>query len=421
MGTLTRKIQSPDTTDHFTLSENNPILELADRCVMCGMCLPHCPTYRLLRNEADSPRGRISLMQALIRGQLDADASLLEHLDRCLACRACERMCPSKVEYGKLIDATRDRLHEQKPKRLKILMESVTDIGKLKVTATAMRTYQRSGLQWLARKSGVLKGLDLDALETLLPQIPDAVKLNQHYPADGPPRGEVGLFIGCIGSIMEGEIHLATVHLLNRLGYSVRIPASQGCCGSLHQHNGESDTAQTLATANIHAFAGMKLDAIVSTASGCAAQLFEYQTLYGEALPAPLYEVCDFLAQHWPDDGPALSAQPVKAALHLPCTQRNILRRPDAVEKLLSRIPELELEALAGNDQCCGAAGSYMLTEPEIANRLRRPKLEAIEVQHPQLLLSNNTGCALHIAGGMKERGIDIEVMHPVVLLARNL
>jgi len=421
MGVSTRKIQSPDTTDPNTLSETDPILELADRCVMCGMCLPHCPTYRLLRNEADSPRGRISLMQAVARHELDADATLLKHLDRCLACRACERMCPSKVEYGKLIDATRTHLHEQKPKRLKVLMDSVTDIDKLKVTASAMRTYQRSGLQWLARKSGVLKGLDLDALETLLPAIPDAVKLNHHYPADGTPRGEVGLFVGCIGSIMEGEIHLATVRLLNRLGYNVYIPDSQGCCGSLHQHNGESGTAETLATANMHAFAGMELNAIVSTASGCAAQLFEYETLYGKPLPAPLYEVCDFLAQHWPDDGPALSAQPMKAALHLPCTQRNILRRPDAVEQLLSRIPELELEPLAGNDQCCGAAGSYMLTEPEIANRLREPKLEALEQQQPQLLLSNNTGCALHIAGGMKEQGIDIEVMHPVVLLARNV
>ncbi len=388
---------------------------------MCGLCLPHCPTYRLLRDEADSPRGRIALMQALASDRLPPSPSLQTHLDRCLACRACERMCPSKVEYGKLIDATRENLPEHKPKRLKVLMESVTDIGKLKLTASAMRTYQRSGMQWLARKSGVLKGLDLDTLETLLPDIPDAVKLSEHYPTEGTPRGEVGLFIGCIGSIMEGELHLATIRLLNRLGYSVHIPRTQGCCGSLHQHNGEVDTAQGLAETNNHAFAGMQLDAIISTASGCAAQLFEYETLYGKPLPAPLYEVCDFLDEHWPEEGPALSQQALNATLHLPCTQRNILRRPDAIERLLSRIPGLELEPLSGNDQCCGAAGSYMLTEPQIASQLRQPKLEALQAQQTKLLLSNNTGCALHIAAGMKEQGIEVEIMHPVLLLARSL
>jgi glycolate oxidase iron-sulfur subunit len=403
------------------LSDTDTILQLADRCVMCGLCLPHCPTYRLLRSEADSPRGRISLMQAVADGRLEADASLQTHLDRCLACRACERMCPSKVEYGKLLDASRSKLHGPRPKRLDALLERVSDLGKLRRAASAMRTYQRSGLQWLTRKSGLLKGLELEALETMLPQIPAPVRLQQYYPASGAARGEVGLFVGCIGSVMEGQLHLAAIRLLNALGYGVHIPASQGCCGSLHQHNGETASAETLAQKNIRAFAEPSLDAIISTASGCAAQLSEYRTLYDDALPAPLYEICDFLQRHWPDEGPALRPQPLHAALHLPCTQRNILRRPDAVEQLLSRIPELRLEPLAGNDQCCGAAGSYMLTEPEIANALRRPKLEAVQAQRPALLLSNNLGCALHLAGGLQEQGIDIEVMHPVELLAKSL
>jgi len=404
-----------------SLSRTANILAAADRCVMCGLCLPHCPTYRLLRNEADSPRGRIALMQAVAGKRLEASPTLLTHLDRCLSCRACERMCPSKVEYGKLIDTARAEIHAAKPKRLTMLLQSVTNIGKLQRIASAMRTYQRSGLQWLTHKSGVLKGLDLEALESLLPAIPDALRLAEHYPATTAQRGEVGLFVGCIGSIMEGEIHLATIRLLNQLGYSVHIPPSQGCCGSLHQHNGEPQTALSLAQANIHAFADRPLDAIISTASGCAAQLFEYPSLYGEALPAPLYEVCDFLHQHWPEEGLELRAQPLRAALHLPCTQRNVLRSGDAAEKLLSRIPGLELEALAGNDQCCGAAGSYMLTEPQIADALRQPKLDAVKAQQPSLLLSNNIGCALHIAGGMKAQGSDIEVMHPVLLLARSL
>lgn len=403
------------------------ILDAADRCVMCGLCLPHCPTYRLLRNEADSPRGRIALMQALAAGKLQPSGPLLTHLDRCLTCRACERMCPSGVEYGKLIDATRAELRRrgetQQPGRLRLLLQNVTDIPRLQRSAAALRAYQRSGLQWLARKSGVLKGLDLESLETLLPAIPEARKLHSHYPPQGERRGAVGLFIGCIGSIMEGEIHEATIALLTRLGYAVHVPASQGCCGSLHQHNGETEAAHQLAERNRHAFAGLQLDAIVSTASGCAAQLFEYGTLYGgeSALPAPLYEVCDFLHLHWPQQGPGLKPQPLRAALHLPCSQRNVLRRPDAAQRLLERIPGLELEPLEGNDECCGAAGSYMLTQPENADALRRRKVAAVIRQQPQLLLSNNIGCALHLAGGLKAQGIDVEVMHPVVLLARSL
>lgn len=403
------------------LSDTDTILELADCCVMCGLCLPHCPTYRLLRNEADSPRGRISLMQAVAGGKLEPSDSLQTHLDRCLACRACERMCPSQVEYGKLIDTTRASLHSPRPKRLIRLLEAVSDKRKLKRTASAIRAYQQSGLQWLARKSGVLNGLELAALEETLPQLPDAVKLQEYYPPEGQARGTVGLFVGCIGSILEGELHLATIRLLNTLGFAVHIPRQQGCCGSLHQHNGETGMANSLAGENIAAFSALELDAIISTASGCAAQLFEYDALYGEALPAPLYEICDFLHQHWPVSGMPLRPQPMEVALHLPCTQRNVLRRPEALEQLLSHIPELIVTSLPDNDQCCGAAGSYLLTETAIANALREPKLDAIDKARPELLISNNTGCALHLAAGMKTRGVELEVMHPVLLMARSL
>lgn len=403
------------------LSEIDPILQLADRCVMCGLCLPHCPTYRLLRSEADSPRGRISLMQAVARKQLPASSSLLSHLDRCLVCRACERMCPSKVEYGKLINTTRDRLKTEKPTRLRLMLENVADLHKLQTGATALRAYQRSGLQWLARKSGVLKGLDMEALEGLLPKLPERIELQSFYPAEGKARGDIGLFVGCIGSLMEGELHLATVRLLNRIGFNVHVPAQQGCCGSLHQHSGEHAKAARLAEQNRSAFAGIKLDAIASTASGCAAQLLEYAKVFDNALPAPLYEICDFLLQQWPEDNLQLKSQARHVALHLPCTQRNVIRKPTAVQQLLEKIPQLEIEPLSGNDQCCGAAGSYMLTQPELAARLRQQKLDALRETSAELLVSNNLGCALHIANGMEERGMKVEIIHPVLLLAQSL
>lgn len=404
-----------------TLSETDSILQLADRCVMCGLCLPHCPTYRLLRSEADSPRGRIALMQAVARKQLPPSSSLLTHLDRCLVCRACERMCPSKVAYGKLINTTRDRLKAEKPARLNLMLENVADLGKLQRSASALRAYQRSGLQWLARKSGILKGLDVDALEGLLPDLPERVELQTLYPAEGESRGEVGLFVGCIGSLMEGELHRATIRLLNRIGFNVHVPATQGCCGSLHQHSGEHATAEQLAEQNRRAFAEKKLDAIVSTASGCAAQLFEYAEVFENALPAPLYEICDFLQQQWPENNLPLKPQAQRVALHLPCTQRNVLRSPDVVQRLLHKIPQLEIQPLASNDQCCGAAGSYRLTQPELAVRLREQKLDALRDTHIELLVSNNLGCALHIAKGMEERGTKVEIIHPVLLLTESL
>ncbi len=388
---------------------------------MCGLCLPHCPTYRLLRSEADSPRGRIALMQAVARQQLPPSSSLLQHLDRCLVCRACERMCPSKVEYGKLINTTRDRLKAEKPTRLRLMLENVADLDKLQTGATALRAYQRSGLQWLARKSGVLKGLDMEALEGLLPKLPERIELQSFYPAEGKARGDVGLFVGCIGSLMEGELHLATIRLLNRIGFSVHVPAQQGCCGSLHQHSGEHDKAAQLAEQNRRAFSAMKLDAIVSTASGCAAQLFEYAEVFDNALPAPLREICDFLSEQWPENDLPLKPQPRRVALHLPCTQRNVIRKPDVAQQLLQKIPQLEIQSLPGNDQCCGAAGSYMLTQPELAARLREQKLDALREADVELLVSNNLGCALHIANGMEQQGMKVEILHPVLLLAQSL
>ncbi len=405
-----------------TLNSHAQILAAADRCVMCGLCLPHCPTYQLHHSEAESPRGRIALMQALASGRLGNSSALQRHLDSCLVCRACEKMCPSKVEYGQLIDTTRELLHSQgrQPAApLQRLLEQVADKEKLHRSSRLLRGYQQSGLQRLLRGAGLLKVLGLEQHEAELPTIPAPTRLAASTPARGEPRGRIGLFTGCIGSQLEGAVHRAAITLLSRLGYEVLVPATQGCCGSLHQHNGEPGKATALARSNLHAFGGLQLDAVVSTASGCAAQLFE-QPLYRES-NLPFYEICDFLdASDWPA---AISLQPLprRALLHLPCSQRNVLQKPDAVSRVLSRIPQLQLQPLTDNHLCCGAAGSYQLTQRDNALALRQRKIDLIAREEAPLLVSNNIGCALHLQSGLQQQGIATEVMHPLLLLQQAL
>ena len=345
---------------------------------------------------------------------------LTHHLDRCLGCRACERMCPSLVEYGHILDQGRALLQprpQQNP-NLQRLLESVSDSKGMQSKAGLLRLYQRSGLQSLARHSGALKALGLAAQEAALPEIPKAPTLASHYPAQGEERGQVALFTGCVGNIFDGAVHQAAIVVLTRLGFAVNIPASQGCCGALHQHNGEPEQAAVLARRNIDSFSGV--DAVIGCATGCGAQLHEYPNLYGEGLKAAFIDVADFVIRHWPEDL-MLQPLPQRAVYHLPCSQRNVLRQPDSTARLLAPIPELALSPLPGNESCCGAAGSFLLTQPEAAAELRLPKLAAIAEARPDVVLSTNTSCALHLRQGLVQQGLGIPVRHPIELLAEAL
>jgi glycolate oxidase iron-sulfur subunit len=368
------------------------------------------------------------LMQALAAGKLEVDASLTRHLDNCLACRACERMCPSLVPFGKLIDETRALLHEQgklqQPPVVRRLLDAIEQPEQLRKTARALRLYQQSGVQWLARNSGLLKGLGLDGLEQQLPKIPPVEEFAPLYPAQGERRGEVALFTGCVGSIIDQPALHASIRMLNRLGYAVHIPATQQCCGGLHHHQGDVETSQRMARANIATFASDHYEAILFTASGCGAQLADYGTLFGSEGDNFAKRVCDvdtFLARaEWPA---LLIPAPLNAtvAVHDPCTLHNALRQSDAPYRLLERIPQLKVVPLEGNRACCGAAGVYHLGHAQTAEALRAPKLTAAATSGAAYLASANFGCALHIAAGLREQGQAIEVLHPVVLLDRQL
>ncbi len=394
-----------------------------DRCVMCGMCSQHCPTYQLTADENESPRGRIALIAALSTGQINTDATVQTHLEHCTGCRACETYCPSGVRFGTIMNEARTLL----PRQPSPSMPSPQ-------TTRWLRLYQRSGLQKIARASGLLKPLGLAQKENLLPRIPDTPNWQSYYPV-GPGInhcGDVALFTGCIANIFDREALDASRRLLNALGYGVHVPPAQGCCGAMALHNGQVDEATALAQQNLDAFSKLNIQAIVHTASGCTAHLSEYsqQLPDGQDFVGKIKDISQFLnGLEWPAHLPIAPLHKT-VALHTPCSLQNVLRQADAPRQLLQRIPELEVVPLAQSTRCCGGAGQYMLEQADFARQLREQTLDVLDnlspvVEKPRqktdTLVTSNLGCALHLAAGLREREETITVTHPVVLLVRQL
>lgn len=406
-------------------------LKETDRCVMCGMCLPQCPTYGKTRNEADSPRGRISLMQALDRGQLEMDSHLLAHLDGCLACRACEAVCPSQVPYGKLIDAARETLRPRRPHtRLERTVRGLSRpaVEKRPVRRTlrlGLRTAQMIGIPWLAATLHLERLPVLGRALGLLPRRRLASWRHSDRPARLNPASKVGLFTGCAGEVFDGRTLEASARLLTRLGYTVVVPDAQTCCGALYAHAGEGERAERLAVQNIDAFSAQDLDAVVFTATGCGAPLSEYADRYpGEkarAFSARVEDVSHFIAKRGLLAGRRFHPLKARVALHTPCSLAHVLKGGAHPRELLRHIPGIELITLADDGRCCGAAGSYMLTQPEMADALLEDKLIQLKSTPPEYLVTSNIGCALHIQAGLRRAGLDVEVLHPVELLEKQL
>ena len=393
----------------------------ADRCVMCGLCLPHCPTYIKTQNEAESPRGRISLIMALSNGQLEPDIKLHRHLDNCLLCRACEIKCPSGVQFGEIMDGARHALGISKPEseQRASLTQLSTDKKRQHREATTLWLANKTGLRALGRNLGITKAIGIERFEQLAPNIKRPHGWKDYYPAQHKHRGDVALFTGCVSNMLDQRTLDDAITVLTACGYGVHIPAAQTCCGALHQHTGNRKKAKQLAQQNIQAFSALQIEAIISCATGCGGHMSEYQALVGAAIPTR--DINTFLCDIASPQNMTFRPLKKRVAVHEPCSLRNVLKESHAIYSLLAHIPELELLALAGNNQCCGGAGSYMIDHPDMADKLRNDKLDALQTIHPDILATANIGCALHIAAGMRQTGIQLEVLHPVSLLARQL
>ncbi len=400
------------------------LLGEANRCVACGLCLPHCPTYRKTESEADSPRGRIALIRGVLEEKIPLNERFVQHIDQCLTCRACERVCPSGVKYGQLVDGARALIAKQKvAKRFDVrrflIDRLIPNSAALRFSARLLRFSQKTGLQRLASHMGFMR----EAIHQA-PTIQAISAWRDEYPAMGQPRGEVFLFLGCVAQVVDAETLNAAIFVMNRLGYAVRVPQGQICCGALHQHGGDPARAAGMARQNLQAFESLSNSPVISAASGCGAMLAEYENVLGESGRAFSVRAADinaFLdkAEGWEH----ATIQPLtgKIAVHDPCTLRNVLRAEQAPYRLLARIPQAEIVPLAGNDQCCGAAGLYVYDQPEMAGRLMSDKIAAIQASGARYIATSNIGCALGLVNGLRAAGLAVEVVHPVTLLARQM
>lgn len=396
-----------------------PLADEAARCVSCGLCLPHCPTYRKTLSEADSPRGRIALMQGVLERRIPANERFQAHIDLCLACRACENVCPNNVEYGRLINGVRGILEKSRRRsawqrlgRLVLMNGVATRPTMMRLVGGVLRTWQA-----MAGKAGWLMRFGLVRIATQLPSLRPQPVWKAVYPAAGKVRGEVGLFLGCVARVADVETLSASIFVLNRLGYTVHVPPRQGCCGAMHASLGEPEKVHVLEEQNLRAYTGVNMEAVISTATGCGTALKNYP----QDFAGRVRDISEFLAEAggWEEAGIVPLAE--KVAMHEPCLMRNVLHCQGKPYDLLRRIPGATVVPLAGNDQCCGAAGTYFLTQPDMAASLLADKIEAVKASGARILATSNIGCAMHLAAGLKVAGIEIEVVHPITLLARQM
>lgn len=373
------------------------LLQEADRCVKCGLCLAVCPTYQVLANEADSPRGRISLLQGLWTGALEVDEPLEGHLHGCLQCLRCQAACPSGVNYQRLIEAGLETLPKHHGWHLWLLTHAPAWPWLVRFFAF----WQRS----LLFKTGL--GLLPGAWRSLLLRFPEYSPLPD---TDRAATAETALFLGCISRLVDSPAHLAFVRLCNALGLGLVIPDGQGCCGALHAHAGRPDQAKAFASQNAAAFA--QASQIISLATACGAHL---QRLEGaRVLDAALW----LNRQPWPQ---SVELQPFaqRVAVHSPCSQRPVELK--AVLDLLKRVPGLEVIELGAGFGCCGGAGMALVEQVELGYQLVSPLIAHIRDTGVSLVLTSSSGCALQLKRALAEAGLAVEVLHPLELLARQL
>ena len=396
-----------------------------ERCIHCGLCLEACPTYKITQLETESPRGRLHLMGAIADGRIDArssDATIL-HLDRCLACRACEAVCPSGVPYGRLIEETRAGIAEARgiAPLGQLLLWAVSRPWVLRAMSALLLVVDRTGLRRVARRFLPPRLRRLDALA------PPVGRASYRSVRVESPRSSVALLLGCVMRASYGDVHTATARVLGHLGAEVIETPGQTCCGALHAHAGDKAEAVRLAKLNIAAFE--RADVILVNAAGCGAHLKSYAHLLEDrpnwaeraaTLSSRVRDVSEYLATIVGDA--ALGDLGMRVTYQDPCHlahAQGIRAEPRA---LLSRVRGLELVEMAGADICCGSAGYYNLAQPEYADRLLEPKIDAILATRPDAVVTGNPGCMLQLAAGLRSRGrADVPVLHLVEVLDRAL
>ncbi len=423
-------------------TEEAPSFEKVAVCIHCGLCLEACPTYRELRLEMDSPRGRIYFMKGLLNGRIGPTGAVLGHIDKCLACRACETACPSGVEYGSIVERARAALEPGRRRspaarvlRWILFRKLLPSRPAQEWTFRALRLQQALGIaaagRWLGLR-GFLPGR-LGAAAAQAPFIPprsfrgarrdalDPATGVLRFPARGERRFRVALFTGCLADRLFSGVNEATVQVLTRNGCEVEVLPGEACCGALHLHNGERGAARDLARRNVAAFGAGNYDAIVSNAAGCGAELRHYgELLEGDGAAKAFSLMVRDLTEWLEEIGwtPPAGALKLKVAYDEPCHLVHAQRIGAAPRAVLGKIPGIELVPLEEADACCGSAGIYSVVEPELSARILARKIEFIRRSACDAVATDNPGCILQIRRGLRDAGLPIRVAHPAELLA---
>lgn len=418
-------------------AKDKPDWELYSKCIHCGLCLNHCPTHRVLGQEADSPRGRIYQILQVDEGRLPIQDSFVTHIDRCLGCLACETACPSGVPYGHIVERARAQIeaHYSRPwpvrfARWFFFRKALRDFVWLGRAASVIRLYQRSGLQWLARRLGILRLLGIAGVEKLTPRIDSEFfmkDIGMLIPAAGERRGSVAFHAGCIANVAFSDLNHATVRLLSLNGVEVLILPRQRCCGALHAHSGLREDARLLAMRNIDAWrnAGSPLDAIVTHSSGCGSHMKDYSDLLADdpAYGAPAQEfaaatrdVTEYLA--------SLGLRPPRFAADRTIAYQDAChllhaQRVASAPRELLRSVGFALAELPHPEQCCGSAGTYNIAQHELSMQILDRKMDDIATIAPEIteLATANTGCLLQIEAGLRARHLQLPIRHVIEIL----
>ncbi len=422
-----------------------PAGELIDQCVHCGFCLPVCPTYILWKDEMDSPRGRIYLMKMAAEGDAAINQTWVSHFDACLGCMACMTACPSGVDYGKLIEATRaqiERRYTRPPSEKgfrRFLFSTFTHPERLSLLALPLRLYQRSGLQDLVRQIGIPKLLPkrLQAMEALLPQVPAPEKVPELIAAQGERRRRVGLMLGCVQRVFFPQVNAATARVLAAEGCEVVAPTAQPCCGALLVHTGEEEQAVQLARRTIDLFEKAEVDTIIINAAGCGSTVKDYGYLlrddpeYAErakAFSAKCRDILEFLAELEPraplsplSTSVSAGDRPIRVAYHDACHLQHAQRVRSQPRTVLSRIPNLEILEIPEAAVCCGSAGIYNLVQPETAAELGDRKAAHVTSVNPDMVVSSNPGCLLQLQSSLTRAGRSVPVHHGIELVDASI
>jgi glycolate oxidase iron-sulfur subunit len=396
----------------------------ASQCVKCGLCLPYCPTYGLTQNENESPRGRIALMHNLATEALTLSPKAHEHIDNCLSCKECERVCPAGVTYESLLLSYRAWEEPQiksPPNSTHFLEYIVSYPSFIQALAKILWFTQKIGLRTLAKQLGLIQLLGLSRLNALLPKtLPYPTPLKDFYPAIGPKKGVVALFTGCLSALFDSQTNQDAIRVLQHLGYDIVIPKTQACCGAIAAHAGKASQAKSLLDKNLAAFS--EASHIITTASGCASMLIN-DALFSDKI----IDITDFICQAtWPDSVLATLAQNLprfrheKITVHTPCTLRNSLKKPQVSQNLLERLG-LNCTPLQTKEQCCGSAGTYMVSHAATSEKLLDSALIDLDKTTTTRLVTSNIGCALHFQKRFNEQNSPILVCHTVSLFAEML